>query len=76
MKQRVGKLNPFPFELNIEVGSPAPHGGARKGAGRKPAKIDMKVVRKMREDGMTYANIGKAFGVTGWTVQTRLSKEK
>ena len=39
-------------------------GGARLGAGRKPANFDHNRARKLKEQGMTYAEIADRFDVT------------
>ena len=51
-------------------------GGARPGAGRKPANFDHNRARKLREQGMTYAEIADRFDVTVDAIKWFFKKEK
>ena len=52
------------------------HGGARLGAGRKPANFDHDRARKLRGQGITYAEIADRFGVTVDAIKWFFKKEK
>jgi orotate phosphoribosyltransferase-like protein len=43
-------------------------GGARPGAGRKPAPFDQKRALKLREQGLTYNQIADRFGVSVYAI--------
>ena len=51
-------------------------GGARLGAGRKPANFDHNRARKLREQGVTYAEIANRFDVTVDAIKWFFKKEK
>lgn len=51
-------------------------GGARQGAGRKPANFDHNRARKLREQGVTYAEIADRFDVTIDAIKWFFKKEK
>ena len=51
-------------------------GGARPGAGRKPANFDHNRARKLKEQGMTYAEIANRFDVTIDAIKWFFKKEK
>ena len=51
-------------------------GGARPGAGRKPANFDHNRARKLREQGMTYAEIADRFDITVDAIKWFFKKEK
>jgi len=44
------------------------HGGARPGAGRKPAPFDEKRAIALRKQGLTYQQIADRFGVSLWSI--------
>ena len=52
------------------------HGGARLGAGRKPANFDHDRARKLKEQGITYAEIANRFDVTVDAIKWFFKKEK
>ena len=50
-------------------------GGARPGAGRKPANFDHERARKLKAQGVTYAEIADRFGVTVDAIKWFFKKE-
>jgi DNA invertase Pin-like site-specific DNA recombinase len=51
-------------------------GGARLGAGRKPANFDHNRAIKLKEQGMSSAEIAKRFGVSVYAIQWFFRKRK
>lgn len=51
-------------------------GGPRPGAGRKPANFDHNRARKLKEQGVPYAEIARRFDVTIDAIKWFFKKEK
>jgi DNA invertase Pin-like site-specific DNA recombinase len=52
------------------------HGGARPGAGRKPTNFDHNRARKLKEQGLSYAEIADRFGISVYAVTWFFRKER
>jgi DNA invertase Pin-like site-specific DNA recombinase len=50
------------------------HGGSRIGAGRPATSIDVRRAQALRQQGLSYAEIGKRFGVTRQIIIRALQK--
>ena len=51
-------------------------GGPRPGSGRKPANFDQNRARKLRAQGITYAEIADRFGVSIHAIKWFFRKER
>ena len=51
------------------------HGGARAGAGKPPAAVDMQRVLKLREEGYSMAAIARKLEVKVDVIKRRIKKE-
>lgn len=50
------------------------HGGARPGSGYPRTPIDTARARSLRQQGVTFAEIGRRFGVSAWVIRNALGQ--